>query len=1288
MKKHLKLFFTSLSLVLLVGLIGSLFFIFQPNLYKSQILTTLNQEFALERGSQIFIESISGNLLKGFSLNGLSFSDSAKSYEIYSENLRLSYSIKNLLMGDFELHELNLNKPYIYLNLNKKIISETKPDSSGKRDRVFELSSMNIVDGTIEIVEGKFKYLINNLNISGSFLLEGKDMTIGVRKGEFYYPSRDLYLEALSGKISHTENGWSFESLQFTALDCDVFATGWMETTDNFQMGFDMAADINSFGKIFKFLGQNARLEGKVSIVGNVGGSLSDLGFNFSAYGEAGGRKFNELNLSGGYTGDLLELVNIDGNIAGTSLEGRASVTREGNFDVSIKVRDLDLHELSLSDFPTDINGAIRFRGKGYTKEKLVMEGEIEVTSSEINNLQIESALGVFNIKNEKLVVDSVTVKMKESSLVATGTFGFDGSVNSAVKAESNNLNEFTSLFNVREINGNTSANLTLSGNLRDLNVAGNFEINDLVGSRGNFESAKGIFVLNNISSRQQGNGYFHLVNGKIGKLKIESVDLSTILEDGKLTIQNFSAENGKDYVKFIGWINEDGQFEIDSLTGEFRNYKISSNDVLRGSREGNVFSIRPVSLNLIGGSIDISAEWNKQTDSLTSTFLLKSVDLAPISDLIDYNTSFGGKVSGALILSNTLSKPNLKAVININEASHGNYALKEISTNLFYENGLLIIDKLHILEKENSWVNLNGSVELTLSNLNKRESVLTPENEIELFIGLNNVNLFTYKKFNPFKQEIGGIASGSINISKTFSDPEMSFDLDITNGWFDKILFDRIQTIASYADTLLQFESIAATVEKGEYTGSGYLPFNMALWKVEGRKLDREMLLNVKGESRDIQFFTVYFADIDDIQGDFEIELNLSGKFHNPIRDGYIRMKNGRIDSNLLQNSATEIEGELVVVENMGRIELLTGMMKGGKKKGLLDKVLDKFSGFSDIFAKDDNVNPRHFTMSGEVDITSFFRPIFNMTFKGEQLYVLSILGELESVTDVDLKITGQDTIVITGELLPDFVTIRSEFVEELEEEIIVETVPYFDYNIHAVMTDKFYLKNSQADIEFSADIWIIKIPQEEYNFSGSISSIKGKFFYINDTFVIERADIEFDPYEFNPRFDILATTSIGIGDDPIEIIVEMGGTLEKPTFIFSDANGDFSESDILALINFKQTGSNLTATGITKGVQYMAESYLEKSFEDLGSELAGLDIFDLQTESGTFQDIKNVELLVGRQISRSFYVTYQRGLQRLAASQKVGVEYKINQNSSLTGNVDTAEGLLNVSYKLRLQY
>ncbi len=1268
-----------------------MFFIFQPNLYKNQIVATLNEEFISDRGSQIFIESISGNLLKGFKLNGMSYSDSAKSYEIYSEEMSMRYSIKNLLMGEFELHELNLSKPYIYLNLNKKRANKSQPVTSEKIDRIFELSSLKIEDGTIEIVEGNYAYLVNNLDINGSFLLNGKDMTIMVRTGEFTYPSRDLKVENLSGKIGFTEDGWSYESLQFTALDCDVVATGWMETTDNLQMGFDVAADINSFGKLFKFLGQNAQMEGKVSIVGNVGGSLSDLGFNFSANGEAGGRIFDEMNFSGGYNGDILELVNFDGIIAGTSIEGNGRVTRAGNFEAAMKVRGLDLQELAFSEFRTDINGEFRIRGKGYTKEELTLDGEIEVSSSEIKDLRIESALGVFNIRDERLAVDSVLVRMKESSLVATGLFGFDGTLKSKISVFSKDLNEFSSLFKVSGITGNTSAILSLTGRLSDPNIAGNFEINNLIGSRGNFETAKGIFVLNKINSDQEGNGYFHLENGSIGKLKIESLDLSANLEHGRLSIQNFSAENGNDFLKFVGWISEDGQFEIDSLTGEFRNYKISSNNVVRGSREPDIFSIKPVTLNLIGGSIDFSMEWNKQSDSLVSTLLLNSVDLKPISDLVDYDNSFGGKVSGALVVSNTLRNPDLKAILKISEASHGIYSFDRISADILYEKDLLTINDLHISVNEDSWLELKGSMELVQSNLKIRERMVTADNILEISATLNNVNLSTYKKFNPFKQDIGGVASGTVNISETFITPKMNFDLDIKKGWFDKVLFDKIQGSGKYSDNLLVFDNIKATLKKGSYSASGQLPLNLALWKVEGRKLDRPMLLKVEGKSQDLQFFSVYLADIDDIQGDFNLELNLTGNFLNPIRDGFVRVKNGRVDSNLLQNSATDIEGEIVVSNNQAKITSFSGMMKGGKKKGLLDKVMNKssglFSGLGSIFKKDDNINPRHFNVTGDIDITSFFRPIYSVTFKGEQLYVLSILGEVESVADVDLVITGQDTVMITGSFSPDFVTIRTEFVEELEEEVIVETVPYLDYNIHVEMADKFYLKNSQADIEFSGDIWIIKIPQQEYNFSGSISSIKGKFFYINDTFDIERADIEFDPYEFNPRFDILATTSIGYGEDPVKISVEMGGTLEKPTFNFYDVKGDYSESDILALINFKQPGSNLTTTGITTGVQLMATSYLEKSFEDLGREMAGLDIFDLQTESGTLQDFQNAELLLGRQISRSFYVTYQRGLQRLLASQKVGVEYKINQNSSLAGNVDT-EGLLNVNYKLRLQY
>ena len=120
------------------------------------------------------------------------------------------------------------------------------------------------------------------------------------------------------------------------------------------------------------------------------------------------------------------------------------------------------------------------------------------------------------------------------------------------------------------------------------------------------------------------------------------------------------------------------------------------------------------------------------------------------------------------------------------------------------------------------------------------------------------------------------------------------------------------------------------------------------------------------------------------------------------------------------------------MIEKNMGRIISLSGEMKGEKKKGLMDKLLNKtsglFSGLGGIFGKSEEIaNPKQFSLEGDMDFSSFFRPRLNLRARGEQLYVLSILGEVEAITDMDITITGKDTIEIAGELIPDIVTIRN---------------------------------------------------------------------------------------------------------------------------------------------------------------------------------------------------------------------------------------------------------------------
>ena len=62
-----------------------------------------------------------------------------------------------------------------------------------------------------------------------------------------------------------------------------------------------------------------------------------------------------------------------------------------------------------------------------------------------------------------------------------------------------------------------------------------------------------------------------------------------------------------------------------------------------------------------------------------------------------------------------------------------------------------------------------------------------------------------------------------------------------------------------------------------------------------------------------------------------------------------------------------------VLIEKSKGRIVSLSGKMEGGEKSGLMDRLLQKTSGIfsviGDIFKNDNEVNPHHFEITGEVD-------------------------------------------------------------------------------------------------------------------------------------------------------------------------------------------------------------------------------------------------------------------------------------------------------------------------------
>ena len=344
---------------------------------------------------------------------------------------------------------------------------------------------------------------------------------------------------------------------------------------------------------------------------------------------------------------------------------------------------------------------------------------------------------------------------------------------------------------------------------------------------------------------------------------------------------------------------------------------------------------------------------------------------------------------------------------------------------------------------------------------------------------------------------------------------------------------------------------------------------------------------------------------------------------------------------------------------------------------------------------------NEPNLSITGKVDFTKFFQPDFDIRLIGEDLYVRTLLAEQEGIVSGVFTMTGRDSIQIEGDIdISEFI-IRNEFIgsEQLLEDI-TPSKGYTSTNIHAVIPGNLYLRNSQLDCELEGEMWIIKNGDEPYRFSGDMDVRKGKFLYYGWEFLIESGSIIFDPTEFNPKLDIVAKVDLAsyVYKDSAEssldreseyAMVRLTGDLEQLVLTFESEN--YTQSDILMFLTRAQRASDdfYNREQFSSDALNIFGAYFERQVERNVSRIIGLDAFELRTKSNILSDLQSDQLsmILGQKVARNLYVTYERNLSLIEPNQQVGIEYRLNRNMSIVGDVDQ-DGLINIKYKYKYHY
>lgn len=588
-----------------------------------------------------------------------------------------------------------------------------------------------------------------------------------------------------------------------------------------------------------------------------------------------------------------------------------------------------------------------------------------------------------------------------------------------------------------------------------------------------------------------------------------------------------------------------------------------------------------------------------------------------------------------------------------------------DLTIATFYRDDILHIEELTLIHGEKTGLRLEGIIPF-------RKGLPAPR-DIMLQADLKRIDLQLLTDLVPEYDYLGGIVSGRFNLGGNTARTRFDFDLVAAEAVFDRVRLGSVQGRGRYDGKRLNLDHFSARRPGNRISGEGFLPIDFNLGSDEwGAYYQQDSLwIQTSGDLRDLAFLTVYLADIDSVTGEFEVQLSLRGTPERVIRDGRIQVRDGAVYSILLDDPIQNVAAEAVLRSNQFQIQSFQGTMVDPTKK---------------------KRTPSNLQLSGSMDLTRFFEPDFDLKVQGEDIYFRTLLGDIEGRVDLDLQVTGKDTITIAGEIAPLEGVMYQEFTTtDIGQILGADSRITTNYQVNFPIKGDFALKNSQIDAWVRGEITITQRGLAPADYGGEIRIQEGKFYYGQDVFEQLKGTLVFDGQGFNPYLDISASTSIG--EEEINLVLI--GEMENPQ-LFLESSSGFSQEDILELLTFHKRfeDQEMTPEGIGAQVNTILNAYVESQFEKNLLRLSGLDqtgwIEDV-TISGTaglIDPAAREDFSIRARLSEKMSIAYRRSFSfSNAAYEQVGVEYKLNPYFSMVGNMDE-KGEFHMKLRLRNSY
>lgn len=1287
-------FFTALVLV-------------RPSLWTSQLLSYFNTQIDERYNLNITATRLSGNMLNNLTGEDVTVTTQQDSVLFTANSLTIQYSPWKILIGEFAIDEVHIDRPTIFYTEGVQVLVEQMQTPSSDIISTPKMGREQFIIERISIEEGQFIYHTSNNEldvnkVTGELRVEQGMEALEIT-GEFsslQAVTPEQQIKSIEFLVHQYSDSLVFDQVRFMYDSASVALNGVVNYEEEPRLTADFQLSQISIGTVLNRLGIWFPHEDVWDISGTINTDFEtyevDTRFagNLNALTEGSGEiRFNASR-------DRLEIASSNVKIG----EGQLRVS--GNFEqgiggnASVQVEDLNLATFTETLPRTTLSGEITVDDSTGNVEAPSLDVNVSLTEAELEKYQFSQIQGGFSFAGDTLSVsDSLSVQFANAQFFATGWYALDGGLDALFRVETDRFDYLTDAFALPTVYGEALGNFRISGHLDNTSMMGSIALQNFGFRQFHFDTVVTFVNMEEVQNFKNGNLFIQARDGIAWGKDITFATLSAETGTDTLIIHNLEFSDGEDHLYLAGGISRELRGKVSTLELQYKNILVHNRTELPFgfTQEGLDISRGVIGIN--DGFITISGALQDQ-DSLQTEVDFTNIDLALLQDLVADTVYVPGMLNGTIGYRKVADKQALQSDIDITGVAWRDLAYNNVQILGDYYDGTLSLTKAGVETEDGGTTVLSGRIPLNIEQIIRGDSLrLSPRDVLKADILLERMTLDDYSPYIPVRQSMGGKVSGELHFAGPLEAPGWNFDLTVENPTYDKVSGKILHGQGRYSPEANRLEFTALDMTEangGTYGGEGYLPmvndFSKGIIQVPGTM---PMDLHFWGDSDHFQFLEVYLSNVDAVRGDASVELSLTGTPRAPVRHGGLNLNNGTIQVPELENSINKVTLQASLQDNFMTIEEFNGFMYEAQEREVVEGAFQRFrTWFSNVFGTQRPTKKSNVNITGSLDFTQFFSPEMDLHLDGNDIYIRTLLSEIEGILDADLTVTGRDSIIIAGDLLPEETILRMDFSESEEESELDESTGddiYVEYDLHSVFPGNLYIRNNQVNAELEGEVWILRHGSEPLNYSGSLNILRGRFYYYNDTFNIEEGQIFFDPTEFNPRVNIIASTEIG---DQL-ITITLSGELDNPTIALDSGGGtsapgeQLSEGEILSLLTFNS--QEVEEQGlVAPEFQSIFTTYLERQLESYGSQLMGLETFELEAEGSNLQDLQDVSITVGQRVAPNLYLTYGRDFFTTDPTNKLGrmgLEYQLNRYVSFIGEVDE-EGYYHFNYRLKYNY